>query len=252
MKDIYAVNVELEQTTPDKKAINLVFSYSVIHYIIRGTGFFNGKALHSGQAFICQKGKYCNYQQNPLDPWEYLYIELEGKDVAEYFSQYEKQEYIFHYSSPDKLLRLLEQMNTSTEFLYDRDYGKALYYMVSVLHEDYSLQQRFIPAGNKYVEAAKDYMERNFSMPITIGHVAEEVHVSRAYLRNLFAEYEKKSPKQYLSELRMYHAGQLLLKSELSVTEIAETIGYTDLFQFIKAFKKFYNISPSKYRQRER
>lgn len=250
MKDIYAVKVEREQTAPDKKAINLVFCYHVIHYIIRGTGSFNGKTLHAGQAFICQKGKYCSYQQDPQNPWEYLYIELEGKDTAEYFSQYEKQDYIFHYNSPDKLLRLLEPMHTSTEFLYDRDYGKSLYYMVSVLHEDYSRRQPSLPAGSKYVEAAKDYMNRNFSMPITIEQVAAEVHVSRAYLRNLFAEYEKKSPKQYLSELRMYHAGQLLLKSELSVTEIAETIGYTDLFQFVKAFKKFYNISPSKYRQR--
>ncbi len=248
MKDIYATTVIREQTSVEKKEINLIFPRDVVHYIVNGKGIFNGNELCSGQAFICKKGKLCRYKPDEQMPWEYIYFKVQGRDVDEFLNQYEMNHYIFSYDSPEKLGLLVDQLCNDDDKLFDQEYGKALYYVVSSMHDDYRTSLH--PAKeNRYVKMAKEYMELNFCNHLTVDEVAEYVHVSRAYLRNIFVESEGISTKQYLTGLRMQHADLLLKQTGQSITEIAQAVGYGDVFQFIKAFRKHFNMAPSRYRK---
>jgi len=249
MKDIYAVTLEREQTAPDKRTINQVFPYDVIHYVIGGSGFFNGRRLNAGQAFLCKKGKYCSYHPDPADPWEYVYLKLAGEDAESFLNRYEAQGDVLEFEPVEKLAELAERFALQEGEVIGQEYGTALYYFFRSLHVDHEEQPVEATRENRYVKLAKEYMCSNLYEPLTMEQLAERLHISRAYLRNLFVEREGISPKQYLTRLRMYHAEQLLLKSDLQITEVARSVGYPDIFQFIKAFRKYYGMAPGEYRQ---
>lgn len=249
MKDIYAAAVIREQTTPQKRSIHAVFPYDVIHYIVSGKGYFNDIPLEAGQGFICKKGNLCRYHQDPDCPWEYIYIRLRGEDAGDFLKQYETSGYIFRYHPIDTFVNLVNRPCLIPEFLYDREYATALFTMIRSLHTDYTIHHAPDPADNKYVKAAKEYMQLHYFHPLSMDEIAERLHISRAYLRNLFVSCEGLSPKQYLTELRMYHACLLLKNGDLPISEVAVSVGYSDPFQFMKAFRSHHKMTPSQYRK---
>ncbi len=72
--------------------------------------------------------------------------------------------------------------------------------------------------------------------------------ISTATLRRLFKRNTGYSPKAFIIHSRMAHAEYLLRKTALSVTEIAEYVGYGEISGFNRSFKAFFGISPLKYR----
>ena len=105
--------------------------------------------------------------------------------------------------------------------------------------------------GNKYVDMAKRYIDRNYASPIKVEDIAEEIGVDRKYLRNLFFKYLGVSTKDYLTALRIEKAKSLLDESLLSINEVSSAVGYTDALGFSKIFKKHVGVSPSEYRSGE-
>ena len=78
------------------------------------------------------------------------------------------------------------------------------------------------------------------------------VHVSPRHLTRLFNREFGQSVNEYLLEQRMMLAGQLLENTNLTVTMVSDRVGYGNCSYFIKLFKKFYGITPSKYQLNKR
>ena len=106
----------------------------------------------------------------------------------------------------------------------------------------------FESSGNKHVDMAKRYIDRNYASPIKVEDIAEEIGVDRKYLRNLFFKYFSVSTKDYITGVRMEKAKELLADKSLAVNEIALAVGYSDALGFSKIFKKHTGVSPSEYR----
>ncbi|MFC0559100.1 response regulator transcription factor [Halalkalibacter alkalisediminis] len=89
------------------------------------------------------------------------------------------------------------------------------------------------------------------SMPgdISLKAAAKEVHLNSSYLSQLFKEQMGKNFNEYVTELRMNEAERLLKRTSLRISEIAERLGYADLAYFTNSFKKYYGVTPSKYRK---
>ena len=103
---------------------------------------------------------------------------------------------------------------------------------------------------NRYVEEAKRYMSLNVSHSVSITEVAAAVGVNDRYLYNLFIKYEGKSPKKYLSDLRLARAELMLKSTRLSITEIAEHCGFSDVLAFSRFFSKNKRQSPTGFRDK--
>lgn len=93
-------------------------------------------------------------------------------------------------------------------------------------------------------------MERDYAEPISVAELAESVHLSQRQFRRQFEKVYQQSPKACLKKLRLNAATQLLLKKELSVTEIGLACGFSDCNYFSRAFRESFGISPSEYRRR--
>ena len=94
------------------------------------------------------------------------------------------------------------------------------------------------------------YMDAHFRNPnIDIETVCGVAFISVSSLQRAFAKYFGISPKQYLIQLRMNLALELLAENELSAKEIAFACGFTDEKYFSRAFKKKYGYPPSQFRK---
>jgi len=92
--------------------------------------------------------------------------------------------------------------------------------------------------------ALKAHMEANFTQPMTLADLARRVHLSVPHLCSEFRRYFEVSPIELLIRLRMHAAAHHLSNVNRSISEVAELVGYPDLFYFSKLFKKRYGISP--------
>jgi len=100
------------------------------------------------------------------------------------------------------------------------------------------------------VQAAIDFMNANLHRSISVNELADSVHVSPSHFARLFKTETGIAPGQYLTNLRMEKAGQLLATASLSIKEIMGAVGYYSRSNFIRCFRKHFHVTPSEYRQR--
>ena len=106
-------------------------------------------------------------------------------------------------------------------------------------------------AQNPHLAHATQYIIGHLNDPtLTNDKIAEEIGISEIYLRRLFRENYRTTPKQYIIEIRIKNAGQLLRENRLSVTEIALQCGFSSVYHFCRSFKQYSGLTPSEYRKR--
>ena len=91
------------------------------------------------------------------------------------------------------------------------------------------------------------YIQFNYSHDISIDDVAKSVGVSRSHLYRVFMLNVGKSPIDYLTEYRINEACKLLRAGNLSIAEVAISVGFFDQFYFSRVFKRAKGMPPSKY-----
>lgn len=101
---------------------------------------------------------------------------------------------------------------------------------------------------NKMVE----YMSEHIGEDVHIQMMADTLFFSPSYLNRVFKSRMQISVLQYLQQLRMNAAGELLRTTDKSVARIAGEVGYSDLKHFYTLFKRHYGVSPRDFRERER
>jgi two-component system response regulator YesN len=84
---------------------------------------------------------------------------------------------------------------------------------------------------------------------LSLQTISENVHLSPTYISTLFKKYKDVNFSEYLVQLRMNKARELLIHTDLKAYEISEKVGYPNSQYFSVLFKKWYGTSPSEYRQ---
>lgn len=105
----------------------------------------------------------------------------------------------------------------------------------------------FIQADNR-ISLVLSYIQQNYAAPLSIDGLAALAHLSPSRFRPLFKAQTGLSPMEYLTVLRLNHARQLLMQTDLSIGEIALSAGYPDQLYFSRLFRKKLGIPPSLYR----
>lgn len=105
---------------------------------------------------------------------------------------------------------------------------------------------------NKSVQKAIIYIHEHFKENPPLPEIAAVAALNERYFCTCFREYTGKTYKEYLKELKLSYARRLLLVSEMSVTEIAESSGYATQSHFNREFKNYYGVSPLKMRAGEK
>jgi AraC-like DNA-binding protein len=102
-------------------------------------------------------------------------------------------------------------------------------------------------AGANPVSAALTYIREHYSEPVTVNDMAEKVNLSPSSFSHLFREVTGRSPYQFLKEIRLDKARELLLEGRLSVTDVSRAVGYSSASHFIKEFRSCFGTTPRAY-----
>ena len=104
--------------------------------------------------------------------------------------------------------------------------------------------------NDKFFMDSISYVIKNYKKRLTIDDLAKIAGLSRTAFIKRFKEITGKSPKQYITQIRISEAKKLLY-SDLSINKIAEETGFYDAAHFIKTFTNAVGISPTVYRSTE-
>jgi len=105
------------------------------------------------------------------------------------------------------------------------------------------------PRTWRIIQAALQYCDTNFRSNIRVADVAKAVGYSASHLSSLFSCYVGHSLADYIRDLRIRSAQDLLEKSDLTISEIAHAVGYKDPAHFTRAFTRRQGIAPKRYRE---
>jgi len=96
---------------------------------------------------------------------------------------------------------------------------------------------------------AIQYMEANYNNSISVESIAEHVHLSASYIGRMFKERMGVTLNEYLIDLRINRAKQLLAETDLTIDEICQQVGYSTISYFTKLFKGRTGMTPGTYRR---
>lgn len=101
------------------------------------------------------------------------------------------------------------------------------------------------------MEEAVDYIRSNYGdSNLGVNLLAERLGISTAYFGKLFNEFTGTKTLDYILKVRMEKAQELLLgEPDKSIAQVAEEVGYNNSTYFTTAFKKFYGVTPSRFRE---
>jgi two-component system response regulator YesN len=110
-----------------------------------------------------------------------------------------------------------------------------------------------LPALSRKVRQALELMERQYSDPeLNTDAIAQQLGISRDYLRHLFKEETGKTVLDQLTDIRMERARKLLDEGNLKVYEIAERVGFRNGQYFSQVFRKAAGMTPLEYMEKRR
>jgi len=110
-------------------------------------------------------------------------------------------------------------------------------------------RQGITPLKPDLAMQAAAYIRGNFSRPITLESIAEQLDCSAGHLSRLFKKQMHTSTIQFLSQVRIDRAADLLLQTDSTLQEIAEHVGYPDAHSLSRSFKKHKGMSPARFKQ---
>lgn len=233
----------------------------VIHYIKSGKGTFSSSGqqaqkLKAGDLFVLPRGVPCFYQADLHDPWSYFWIGISGIQIQRVMKNSRLSEKYYLRQVQDSnfyanLKRLFVSLHSRESLANDMLTETLLYQCFYDLLTEYPHVKKAQRRHNdEYFTSALTYLEDNFADPnCTIDNLCKQLELSRSYIYKVFKENTALSPQQFLINLRMKQAKELLTNSNMTLQNIAHFVGYVDPFTFSKAFKRYQGISPNNYRK---
>jgi len=129
-------------------------------------------------------------------------------------------------------------------FLYGGNQPKLMSVLYGILHK---LTADTVP---HVLKGALSRMQSGYGDPaLTNAVLAQECNVSEVYFRKLFVRYFNTSPKQFLIDVRLQNAKQLLTEGELEISAVSERCGFSNPYHFCRLFKAHTGMTPTQYRK---
>jgi AraC-like DNA-binding protein len=104
-------------------------------------------------------------------------------------------------------------------------------------------------ARREQIRPVLSYVEQHCHERVTLNEVAQVVHLSPSRVRHVFRDVSGVGFKEYATRVRLAEAKHLLLATDLSVAEVAHSVGYTNVHQFYTVFHRYCSLLPAEYRR---
>ncbi len=186
--------------------------------------------------------KGCSYEWCCTNSGHYSIIEFESKLTC-------NDIFVFPVKNSEKILKLfkeLEYKRTLRKSMCEAESIRDTYSIILMLTQ--AVPEKYLPIEKRNkISPALDYIAKNYNTDIKNDDLAQITGLSTVYFRKLFTDIIGISPINYIHELRIKKAKEMLKSDYGSITDIAQSLGYLNIYDFSRAFKKYVGVAPSKY-----
>ena len=234
--------------------------YAELFYVVSGRGLFqieNEQHPVTTQQLIIVNPNVIHtevsYQASPL---EYIVLGIEGLEFTSE-TQEEHRFQILDYRDNGSILTCLRNILQETEKALPgfeticRAYMEIL--IVRLMRDTtFHLTSDPPPTSSSQCAAVRRYIDAHFKEALTLEHLAEVAHINKYYLAHSFKEEFGISPISYQLNRRIEESCYLLQQTDMSLSEIAQVLGFSSPSYFSQLFRKVKKISPSDHRKASR
>lgn len=148
--------------------------------------------------------------------------------------------------SSDTYIKDFEKMKALS--LFEENRAKIMSVFYNILHR-LSLES----SVHNIILPAIKYIESNYQNPkLSNAELAEQCNISEVYFRKIFTETYKTTPKQFIVDIRINKAKQLLSDGFSKIGSVAEQCGFSNQYHFCRLFKEKTGLTPTEYMKRNR
>ena len=206
-----------------------------------GSGDTEANAL---EGVFFEKGKF--YKRSAVTPFYIHYFRFASDDTifSEHHIKFKDTERI------KSTLAMLNNLNGNAGFTDEFSIKRHLFMDIinQYIIENKINTQNTLRKDDK-IEKAIDYMKKNLHIAASLTQLSDGINMSYCHFIRRFKAYTGVTPSQYLINLRLDRAQQLLSETDLQIKEIAGLCGFENEYYFSNFFKDNLNIRPSKYRK---
>ena len=232
--------------------------YYLIHWVTRGRGTYQTETakynLKEGDGFLILPGQTIVHTADKEEPWDLCWVAFFWWKAEEILKEagLDRKHLIFHYDKDtfleDCIQNIYKESQTGKNVLYIT--GQFYLFMARLAEE--KQKERFLSTESSQFsrfEEAMNYIRRNIRSQISVAQLANSMRLDPSQVYRIFQKHTGRSPQQVIAELRMEKACEFLEKTDLSIRDIAEWLGYEYQSHFTKQFKVHRKMSPSAYRK---
>lgn len=182
-----------------------------------------------------------------------------AKELEQIFAQLLEKHYAPDYVRYVSFLLFADisrQFPNAVSDMYDETVAKirSSHTILQLHHllEDILLKMKAADNTTRYSDTVQQLLrviDERYAEDLNLKNVAEDMHLSVVYLGQLFKKETQRSFSQYLNQVRIKKAQQLLLYTQKTINEIADETGYNNTNYFSKMFKKLNGITPKEFRE---
>ena len=262
---LYMIFCGFEECVPSHSFGPAIRNCYLIHFCLdgKGTYFVKDKEynIKKGQGFLIYPNEVTFYKADEKDPWTYLWVAFSGSRAEEYLNLcgLDEDNLVFNSNNGDRLKKYVELMleqkevGVKTEFFIQ---GLLFQFISELILEECNMEQKYLESfkldynlDNLYIQKALEYVNLNYKNSITVNEIANYLNLNRSYLTHIFKKNLNMTPQEFLLKFKITKASELLHVTDYSICAISNILGYESESSFIKIFKKFTGVSPSKYRK---
>ena len=233
-------------------------SYQLI-YITEGSGTYYTDPDHSiplrrGDVFFLKPHVWHSYFPDKRTGWTEYWIGFKGINIDNRFKNnfFNMNQVVYRVGYREDIVELYEKAIdiAGTEKASYQQYlaGIANLILGIMMYSDKNILFQENEAYSR-INRAKLIIRENLTTGISLEDIASEINISYSYFRKLFKEYTGLSPANYIQEMKIERAKNMLMTSELSIKEIAYILNFDSASHFSIAFRSRTGKTPSEYRQ---
>ena len=255
------LNVASSRYGGDWHSVPHTHSHTELFFIVSGKGQF----LIQDQSFPVEVNDLVIINPNVphtedslnAQPLEYIVLGVDGIELATSENSNGQFCILDHFESVEisgclrNILREMEQKNTGYEDICQA-YMEIL--VIRLMRSTALAVQTATQAisGNRQCAAVRQYIDLHFKEPLTLEQLAEEAHMNKYYLSHAFKREYGISPINYMISRRIDESKYLLAETDLSMSQIAQLLGFSSLSYFSQVFRRIQASTPMEYRQSTR
>lgn len=190
-------------------------------------------------------------------PLEYIVLGIEGVELTAIENSNGQFNILDHFESVEisgcirNILREMEQKNTGYEDICQAYMEILLIRLMRNTDLAVPTEPRLM-SGNRQCASVKRYIDLHFKEALTLEQLAENAHMNKYYLSHTFKREYGTSPINYMINKRIEESKYLLAETDLSMSQIAQLLGFSSLSYFSQVFRRTQAITPMEYRQSQK